>query len=289
MKKWLAVLLLVTLPAILSGCLIPTDHDIANNIQSTLHARFHPVTVSVDLHRSSIFSTKVKTLDVAMSGFTIDKLSTVTQQPAPAGKGQGGPTAVDGNARQLHQGKKKGTQVRIVDAHIHCENFTALQLPVKQADAQFREVRIPLAEIRKGQFTVPAMDSAHGSVLLEDKGLTQFIRTRHLPITDPVIRITKDRCIVSGIYHTLVNVPVEVSGRLMVKKPATVYLDHPELHLSVVPMPKMITDKLLGDMNPLIDVNAELGLPVQVVITKITHEDGAIRFEGMLDTPHMEK
>lgn len=265
MTALLALLLLGTL-----GSRIPSDADIAARIETLIRTQFHPASVTVTVHRNSPFSTTLQQVDIRVSGFTANSLPFT----GPPG-GTVLPPADD-------------KQIQVVRAQVVCEDFTAGGLPIRRMAWEVTDARIPLAAVHGGGFTITAARSALGAFTLDEEGLTRFLRTRSLPLTFPSVRLDPAGCRVSGTTRAMVAVPVAVGGRLTTRGNAVLWLQDPKLHVSIVPVPGVVTSRLLRDINPLTDLNRDLKLPIPLRITHILHGEGTLRIDAALEFPPPE-
>jgi len=279
----LALLLLGTIQSKL-----PTDADIAKQVENAIRAQLHPANVQVVVCRNSPFTTTVQRLDITISGFTLDGLSL----------GHGGPatTAMQPVADMAPRNESlqsiphpSGRQIRIRDAKIICRDFILKSLTVQELELHIHELRLPLRSVTGGSFAISGIETVAGSVVLPQQGLTDFLRGHKLPLERPEVVVTPEGCSVKGFYHAaLLSVPVEVTGWLIVKEKAILWLDNPQLKMSHVTLPKFITDRVLKSVNPLVDLNAELSLPAPLTITRITHAAGSLRLDAVLNFPPPE-
>ncbi len=275
----LALLLLGTVQAKL-----PTDADIARQIESTIRAQLHPANVQVVVSRHSPLTTTVQHLEITITGFTLDGLPALPGLQ-PAADTQSTPH----NAMQQYIVRPSGRQIRIMDAQVVCRDFVLKSLPVQELTLHIHELRIPLNCVTGGSFAISGVESVIGSVVLQQQGLTDFLRGRKLPLARPEVVVTPDGCSVKGLYHAaLLTVPVEVSGRLIVKEQAILCLGDPKLKMSRVTLPRIIADRLLKGVNPLVDLNTDFALPAPVTITQITHAAGSLRLDAMMNFPPPE-
>lgn len=260
------------------GSRVPTDAELAAKIETTIQQQLHPAQVQVTLERRSRLSTKVRRVDVTISGFTVDNLPfTIRPQAAPIP----GPAHRDGDA-------PREKMVRIVDLALHCADFSVKGIPFKALNLDLHEVRIPSQAVREGRFEIAAAETVAGEALITEAGLEQFLRTRDLPLEKIAIELTPQQCQVRGTTKFIVNVPVTVSGRVGVRDGAVLWLEQPKLQVSIIKVPQLLTDRILKDINPLADVNKELQLAVPLTITQVTHEKGALRFGVRFDMPAPE-
>ncbi|MHB9024295.1 MAG: LmeA family phospholipid-binding protein [Armatimonadota bacterium] len=277
MGVFLAVLLLGAL-----GASVPSDTKIAATIEQALREQFHPAGVRVIVHRDSRLSTTLERVDVTMTGFSSAGLNFFSVPPPAAGAPAAAP-APDAATPS----RPAARRVRIVDLHVVCRQVDAGSLPIAEMDWRLHEVR---AVVQKDQqsFMITAAEQATGYFQLEEKGLTRFLRTRDLPISDPVVTLTADGCTLRGNTRLLMRVPVAISGRIAAGEQAQLNLADPRLHLSVAPIPDFIAQRLLRDLNPLTDLRADLRLPVPLTVTQVVHGAGILRIGAALQFPPPE-
>jgi len=221
----------------------------------------------VVVKRHSPFATTIDRLEVSITG------AALTRMPAQVQVVSGGSAT------------GAGRQIRIIDLILHVEDMQVGALPIESADFHGHELRVPLDRISQGSLAVASAQSLTGSVTCTEGGLGGFLRTRTLPIDAPEVRVTPGGCSLSGQTQSFIGLPVEVSGILIARDGAVLYLLHPELHVSIVAMPSFVRNAVLKKMNPLVDLNAALKLPAPAVITRIAHLDGALRFDAELRLP----
>jgi len=283
----LAVLFtLLLLPFTFTGCFIPTDRDLEVKLADALRNSLHPQSVKVSIYRRSIFSTTVRKLDVSMSGFSADNIPLMKEQPAPPAPTTTG--VVTTLAKPVVK-KKQSTEikVRIVNAAIHCDHFEVKSIPVLSLDLAIRDIFIPL---RGSDIKIESGKSAVCTVAFDEQGLTQFLRSRnHLPVNDAKVRLTKDGCIVTGKIKAFFNTPVELSGRIMVKDQAVLYIDQPKVRVSALTLPGFVTERLLKDINPIADLNTDFDFPVPITVSSLTHDDGKLTFVADLHLPQPKR
>lgn len=280
---------------------LPTDADLARMVGKTIQSHVRPAHLQVVVSRHSPFTTTVQHLDITMSGFTLDGLpgfqgAAVASKPPAAGTGglqhvaeADAPSAAPCTVACPYLVRPSGRQIRVKDACISCRDFVLQSLPVQEVVVHVHELRIPLKSVLRGPFAISGVESVVGSVTLPQQGLTEFVRMRKLPLDNPQVFVTPEGCRITGVYRAgLLSVPVEVSGRIVVKDRAILCLENPRVKTMNVTLPHFITDGLLKGVNPLVDLNAEFPLPAPVTITLVTHASGCLRLDAVLHVPPLE-
>jgi len=251
------------------GSKIPTDADIAARIEDALRTQLHPEFVRVVVKRPSALSTTFEQVEITISGFNASQLPLDALPAAP-------PAGMPG---------RPGRQIRIVNARLTCEHFIVNGLPVRTLAWEGKDLYLPFQAVRAGVFQVSAARAVTGYMVVNEDDLTTFLRTLTLPITQPELSITPAECRVDGVTRMTVKLPISLSGRLTARHGAVLYLDQPHLRVSVVPIPRFVSNRVLKDLNPLADLNAAMKLPAPLEITRTTQQHGALRIEGALLFP----
>lgn len=288
MEKKLPLLLIMCCGLLLavSGCLLPSDQQLSKRLEQSVQNQLHPRSISVSLRRTSSLSTNVKWLKITMAGFITDKLPiTIADRPAES------PDRA--NHLQLLALEQQPTPPREQFIHldkirVQCDNFIIRRLPVKQLTLLFLHVQAPRSAMEDGQFAIHTIASATGSITFDERGLSQFLQTRNIALRNPKVRLTKTGCTISGETKGLLHAHVEIFGRPTIRNAGILYLDKMKMKVSVLTLPKEVSERLLSELNPLVDMNEDLNLPVPVYITKTALQSGNIRFEGVLDFPKTE-
>jgi len=267
------------------GSKIPSDANIAARIEETIRAQLQPERVQVVVKRNSSLSTTIERLEITIVGFDADKLPLGT----PASEKQAASASVAKLAASAVATPRRGRQVHIVEAHIRCERFLINALPVQSLDLQGQHLYIPWQAVRTGDFEISAAQQVRGTLLLREQDLTRYLRTMpELPLTEPTLQILPTECRISGNTRTAVKMPIQLAGKLAVRDDAVLYLDHPRLRVSVVPVPSLVANRILRDINPLADLNAEFDFPAPLTITNVTQQNGTLRFDATLRFPTPE-
>ncbi len=275
------------------GAKIPTDSEIEARLTATIREALHPDYVKVDVTRSSPLSTTFQRVDITISGFSADSLPFALPDAAPADVPAAAPApdaakVAPSTAPAAPAPRRAGKQIRLRLANVRCTDFTLNHVRVQQLELTATEMYLPLQAILHGQFQITAAASVTGTVQLRQDDLTAYLSTRELPITHPTLTLAPDACRLKGNSRTLIPMPIQLSGTLAARDGAVLYLDNPRLRVSVIPVPGIIADRVLRDLNPLGDLNAEFKLPAPLRITRTTMQEGMLILEGALLFPAPE-
>jgi len=269
MAMLLAVLVLGAL-----GSKIPSDGDIAARLEDAIRLQLHPERVRVVVKRPSRLSTTFEKVEITITGFNADKLPLAMPPPLAAAAGE--------------KPRRRERQIRIADVRLTCERFVVNGLAVSELALQGKDVHLPFKAVRAGVFQVSAARSVTGYVVVKQDDLTKFLGTLPLPITDPKVNITPAECLVNGNARILVKIPIHLSGQLIARDGAVLYLDKPRLRVTAIPVPAFVSKHVLKNLNPLADLNKALQLPAPLTITRSSQQHGQLRIEGELRFPPPE-
>jgi hypothetical protein len=293
MTAILAFLLFTTL-----GARIPTDAEIAGRIEASIREQYQPDAVTVTVRRRTPLSTTMEEVEIRISGFRATSFPFLATGPAQTqvAMAAAAPLALVGGERgemtlvaNLTPDRKPAKMMRVVQGRLICERFVLQSLPVQRIELTATEARIPRDAAETGKLSIAAADRLEGYVLLNQTGVTTFLRTLDtLPITDPVVTFTNERATITGSMPWVVRVPIEVNGTVGVRDGAVLYLDQPTLKFSIVNVPQFIADRVLQGVNPLVDLNAALHLTTPLTLTRATLGEGTLRLEGTMAFPKPE-
>ena len=230
------------------------EKAVAGKLRESFQARSVQVEISRG-HRSP-FSKTLDRIEVDMAGF----------------RSQGsGEELVFEPGKPLMAGRVGRLQVRASD-------FEAGGLPV-------REMRLTMVNLRydlwkamlKRRLKLLGFDRQGStlSVTLTGPGLERFLRPRVTELTDLRLVLEEGRLTVTGkVKVALLPVPIRLSGRLEPMAGA-IFLRDPALAVSVVPVPGFVTERIMTQINPLVDLNQGLQSPLRLFLRQISvHPSG---------------
>ena len=275
-----AGILLTALLLSIAGCLVPTDRDIALQIEEKLRADYQPDTITVVVKRRNNFSSRLRSLDISMSGFTATSIPLLAAGDASntiENALKGGMTARAQTSSEDDAGS--GRKVRIDHMTVRCQNFSIASLPVREMDVVCEKMRV---RVQGGNFHVLSAQPVVGSITLSEAGITKFLREQPLPIQDLQVKLTSDGCIITGQARKFILFPVEMRGQVTAREQAVLYLRNPKLRVLRVPFPRMLVSYIMRDINPLVDVNERVPMATRLTITGVTHLEGALQLHARL-------
>lgn len=232
----LVALLLLSLFGGLAGS-GTVEKSVEKNLQESFHAR----TVKAEISRGhrSPFSRTIERIQIDMAGF----------------RSEG-----DSGGLQLEQGHSMLVG-KINHLAINATDFEVAGLAVEKMELTLAGIRYDLWKAalkrRLRLFGFSDKDSQI-ALTLTPSSLQRFLRPRVTELEDFRLRLEGGQVVVSGQAKVaFVRVPLRITGRL---EPAggCIYLRDPKLAVTSVPIPGFITDRVVAQVNPLVDLNKEI-------------------------------
>jgi len=231
------------------------SHAAERAIKNRLESQFHPRTVKVDISRGHRSPTS-KTLDrlqIDLEGFKAN--------PTPGGAP--GLEIKPGDALMVG---------RINRVAVNASDFEVAGLPVREMSLSLVNLRYDLWRLLiKRRLRVLSFENrSEVSVTLTEASLQRYLAPRVKELEGMDLDLLPGRVRVSGrVGVSLLQVPLSISGRL---EPAggRIYLRDPEMAVTVVPVPGFITERIIAQVNPLVDLNQDLAMPISLRLRRIT-------------------
>ena len=272
---------------------IPSDVDVAKKIEVAIQEQIHPKKLTVAVTRKTNLDEDIEHLEVEMSGFTVTDMpfaapAVVATAPVEPAKDVPLTSSLE---KQPPLMSAKTNDYRLVTAHVVCTDFHIKELKVARLELNITEGRIPRAGIGAAQAVLSAAEVVNGTMILEENDITGFlIKLNTLPLQSPNVRIKKDSATINGntpwvVLKVPITLPVAVSGKVTARNGAVLYLDNPTLNVELVNLHKVIADRILKDLNPLVDLNTALNLHVPITITGTESTERKLIFTGTLGYP----
>ena len=211
------------------------------SVENNLRESFHPRTVKVEISRGhrSPFSRTLERIQIDMAGF----------------RSEG-----DSGGLQLEQGHSPLVG-KINHLVIKAADFEVGGLPVEKMELTLDDIRYDLwkAALKRRLRLFSFSDQGSEIALTLTPGsLQRFLGPRVTELEDFRLRLEGGQVVVSGkAKAAFVRVPIRISGRLEAGG-GCIYLRDPKLAVTSVPLPGFITDRVVAQVNPLVDLNKEI-------------------------------
>lgn len=216
-------------------------------IEKGLRDTFHPQRVQVNLRRGhrSPFSRTMDRLEINLAGFR--------------SQGDSGGLSLQGGHALM--AAKVG---RVV---IKAADFEVGGLPVKEMELTLADLRYDLwRALWNRKLRLLGFDPKESELVLTftAQGLQRFLAPRVTALQHLAITLHDGRVEVAGrAQASWLRIPVRLSGRLEPQGGA-IYLRDPTLAVSMVPIPGFLTERILAQINPLVNLNQEVKGPLRL-------------------------
>jgi hypothetical protein len=262
---------------------VPTDHELGARMEAAIRTAVRPAAVQVQVHRHSRFSRTVQQLDIEISGFTLNALpGAAVAAPAPAAAVGGKAVAP---APAPAKPKKREKYVTIRAGSLHASKCTVMGVALADTGWNFTDVKVPMSAVMAGGFAISSFGSATGHATITEAAAARLVPTQGLPLENPTLQLTPEGVRLRGTYSVaLLKVPVTVTGHITARG-ATLSLEHPEVQVTGITLPDDWSAKLTRACNPLVDLSAQLHLPMPVTVTRVTHGAGILTLDATLQMP----
>jgi hypothetical protein len=167
------------------------------------------------------------------------------------------------------------------------EDFTLRGLRVESLRGEIRNSRfdLPLA-MNHRQIRLSRSGDGEGEVVVDEKDLERFLLLKFHEVKRAQVRIEKDKLFVDG-YGEFVLLATEftVIARLEPVDGSRFELAHARILIGGQPAEGPARDVLLRSLNPVIDLDRDLGLHGAMHVEKLILADGKVRALGRLRVP----
>ena len=136
--------------------------------------------------------------------------------------------------------------------------------------------------IRK-RLEIVGVDACRGEVVLEADDLERYVGSRVDALEDFELRLADGKVEVSGRVKGLLPVAVPICLTATPKAEiGRIYLREARLKVTEVPVPRFVTEKILEQINPVVDLNSDIEMPFIFELTKVKVEPTALAAEGKI-------
>jgi hypothetical protein len=247
------ILIYIILAALVGG---GVEGKIENGISGRLQSSFGKkaqVKVEVDRGHRSPLSRSINSINIELADFKV----------------QGAPS--QGMAFRLD---KKTMGGRIDRISIKARRFEIEGLAIKEMQVTIEQLKYNFWKaVAKHQLEVLRVDKCGGEIVFEEKALNKFIAPRVKELEEFHLKLSHGEVIITGKAKTRlhISVPVELTCKL-VPHMGMIFLTEPRLKATVVPLPSFVAQRVVDQVNPVINLNRDSQLPCQLKITQLKVE-----------------
>ena len=205
--------------------------------------------VKVDIRRGFLPSRSVQLVDITLADFNASSM------PGAGGLQIGGGGDLVGRVKKVA---------------IHARNFRVNDLPVAKLDVTINEVRYDLwRAVRRRELEVIRVGNSYADATLKADALTRMIAPRVKQVRNIKLTFGRGELTVTGDAHAGVDIPVKLTCGLAAVGGGKVYVVDPRAHVSIVPVPTFVVNRLLKEINPLVDLNAGGQGPFELAVRQM--------------------
>jgi len=183
--------------------------------------------------------------------------------------------------------RSKSGQLRTFE--IDLSDFTLRGLHVDHLRATLDNCRfdLPLAA-RNHMFRLSRSGSGPGEVVVSDRDLGAFILQKFYEVKTVFVKIENGRILVQGHGEfLLLSTDFEIDARLQVEEGTKLVLRDARIKFDGQPAGDELNKVLLDTLNPVVDLDQDLGLHGAMNVDRLILKDGLIRALGSVTIPNL--
>lgn len=183
---------------------------------------------------------------------------------------------------------------KIEEVVLRAERFEAQGLTIKLVEVRLQSVRYDLAQaIANRQFQMLGGGERLARVVLEEPALNQYLTTRvtQTELEDVRLRLLDGRLQVRGKARGPLGMkmPVELTAELEATPDGKINLIRPKAKAWLFPIPQGRVDKMVADMNPVVDLHDYIPGPIGIELTGARIKPSGITVTGRIIAREVRK
>jgi hypothetical protein len=171
---------------------------------------------------------------------------------------------------------------------LHLTDFELKGLPIRRFYADIPFVKYDLGHaLYKNRLHFRAAGEGPAEVEVGTDGLKAFVLGKYRDtLSDVEVVITAQKINLSGKYRLIADPsPFQATGRLQIREGRYVDLIDPEITVGGIPLTRRNAERLLQRLNPILDVETDLGLKGFFRMTEVLLGDNRITIRGRMTVP----
>ena len=180
-----------------------------------------------------------------------------------------------------------GLLARLGTLKLELRDITLRDLPVRSLDASIPRVRVDGPRVLfNGHFTIRGAESGTGVAVITAEGLSEFMARKRPEFSDLAIKLIPGEALVSGRAAVFLG-PTPLEARVKIGVTEGRYLNAAEAKVSISgrAVPERLTQRLLQSLNPIIDVDRDLGLSDWLYVTSAEVGEGILIVRARVTIP----
>jgi hypothetical protein len=184
-----------------------------------------------------------------------------------------------------------GARARVRHLVLDLQNIVLRDLPIRslQADIPFVELD-GLRALFSGHITLRSAQEGRGVAIITEEGLAQFLQKRRSQFRNLEIRLFAGEAFVK-METVLLVAPTQVQARAKIGIAEGRFLNAIDAVVSVggKPLPAALTEKLLRSLNPILDIDRDLGLRDWLYVTDAEIGEGILTVRARVTIPQKQR
>jgi hypothetical protein len=183
---------------------------------------------------------------------------------------------------------KSGWKGSIRHLRLHLDDFTLAGLPIAHLDADVPFVKFDIGEVTwKDRIVLRGAGSGPAAVQVNAAGLRHFVIQRYTQtLSDVELWFQNRKLYLSGKYALFgVSMPFIASGHLSPRAGRYVDVTDAILLLNHRPVSPQVAETILRQINPVLDIERDLGLGNTVTMTDVEIGDSEVTIHGQATIP----
>ena len=160
-------------------------------------------------------------------------------------------------------------------------------LPVQALQAEIPRVDVDAARVLiNGHFTIRGADAGVGWAVITEDGLREFIARKRPEFSELSVRLLPGEALVTG-RATLLLAPAPIEARVKLGAADGRFLNAvgADVKVNGMPVPPPLTERLMQSLNPIIDVQRDLGLADWLYVTGVEVAEGILTVRARVTIP----
>lgn len=201
-------------------------------------------------------------------------------------------TRFEANGLPLYTEPKRSHGGSVGSFEIDLSDFTLRGLHVARLRASIPDCRfdLPLA-VRRHNFRLSRSGEGVGEVVVAERDLQNFILAKFHGVKDIVVRADRDKLFIEGRADILMLSANFALAARLTPDHSRLLIAYPHLLLNGQPAGEAMVQVLTNFLNPVVDLNRDLGLAGAMDVEHLVLRDGLIRASGHIripTSPHQE-
>ena len=183
---------------------------------------------------------------------------------------------------------RAGWKGSIRHLRLHLTNLTLKGLPVERFDADIPDVTYDIGQATyKDWLVIRGAGRGAGSVQIGASGLETFVLRKYKKLmTEVHVTILEEGVTISGQLNLFGKpTPFTATGNLVTRDNRYLDLAEPKIEMNGKPVSSMLSSSILKQINPVLDIEADLGLGGYFTLERLKYGKGFMIASGQAGVP----